>query len=279
MSTQVDMIVESPQPVRRRMPRIPTWVSSLVLLAIFLGGWQLYVTVFNVSAFILPSPAAVVLSWINAMQTKSLWFHTWVTVVETLVGFFIAVIAGVSIGAILGKRPRLEQILNPFIVTTQVVPKVAIVPLFVLWFGFGMTSKVIVAALLAFFPILTNTILGVKSVSLGHRDVMITLNASRFQTFRQLEFPSALPHILTGMEMGIVLATIGAVVGEYLGGNEGLGNLAVKEMNSYDTTKLFAVIIHLSVVGFIFYAAMVACRRSLIPWHESVLVTQKESRS
>jgi NitT/TauT family transport system permease protein len=110
----------------------------------------------------------------------------------------------------------------------------------------------------------------VKSVDRGHREVLISLNASRWQLVTQLEFPSALPYILTGMEMGVVMSIIGAVVGEYLGGNQGLGNLAVKEMNSFNTTALFAVIIHLSLVGFLFYAAIVACRRFLIPWHESV---------
>ncbi len=274
MSTNTET-ASVPATAPRRRWEIPAWVSSLVLLLVLLGGWQAYVSIFEVSAFILPSPTAVIASWVDMLQTRSLWMHTWITVAETFAGFFFAVIFGVVVGAILGKWPKLEQILNPFIVTTQVVPKVAIVPLFVLWFGFGMTSKIVVAGLLAFFPILTNTILGVKSVSLGHRDVMITLNASRLQTFMQLELRSALPYILSGMEMGIVLAIIGAVVGEYLGGNQGLGNLAVKEMNSYDTTRLFAVIIHLSVVGFAFYAAMVALRRIFIPWHESVLMIRK----
>ncbi len=274
MSTNTETAAVPPTAARRRW-EIPAWISSFALLLVLLGGWQAYVSLFEISAFILPSPVAVLVSWFDMLQTRSLWIHTWITVAETLAGFFFAVIFGVIVGAILGKWPKLEQILNPFIVTTQVVPKVAIVPLFVLWFGFGMTSKIVVAGLLAFFPILTNTILGVKSVSLGHRDVMITLNASRLQTFLQLELRSALPYILSGMEMGIVLAIIGAVVGEYLGGNQGLGNLAVKEMNSYDTTRLFAVIIHLSVVGFAFYAAMVALRRIFIPWHESVLITRK----
>ena len=124
--------------------------------------------------------------------------------------------------------PRLEKMLNPFIVATQVVPKVALVPLFVVWFGFGITSKVVIAAVLAFFPILLNTLLGVKSVDRGHREVLASLNASRWQSIIELEFPSALPYILTGMEVGVVLAIIGAVVGEYLGGSQGLGNLAVQ---------------------------------------------------
>jgi NitT/TauT family transport system permease protein len=149
---------------------------------------------------------------------------------------------------------------------------VALVPLFVVWFGFGITTKVIVAAVLAFFPIFSNTVLGVKSVELGHRDVMQSLNASRLQIFLKLDLPSALPYILTGMEVGIVLAVIGAVVGEYLGGNEGLGYMAVASMNAYDTTQLFAVIIQLTLLGFLLYLAIGALRRWLIPWHHSVFV-------
>lgn len=119
----------------------------------------------------------------------------------------------------------------------------AFVPLFVVWFGFGMTSKVIVAAVLAFFPILTNTVLGVKSIDGGHRDVMTSLTASRMAVFRRLELPSALPYILAGMEVGIVLAVIGAIVGEYLGGDSGLGYLLISKMNAYETDGLFAVMI------------------------------------
>jgi NitT/TauT family transport system permease protein len=254
-------------PNRRR--ELPPWLGSVILFLLFLGVWELYVRAFHVSALILPPPTAVFAAWIVSLAKAETWYHTWITVWETILGFFFASLAGVGLGALLAKMPRLEKMLNPFIVATQVVPKVALVPLFVVWFGFGLTSKVVIASVLAFFPILLNTLLGVKSVDRGHREVLTSLNASRWQSVTQLEFPSALPYILTGMEIGVVLSIIGAVVGEYLGGNEGLGNLAVRDMNSYDTTALFAVIIHLALVGFIFYAAIVALRRVLIPWHES----------
>ena len=260
-------------PVQRRRSvsaSIPSWVGSLLLLAIFLAGWEAYVRWFEVSRFLLPPPSTVMDAWVRSLGSTTIWVHTWVTVQETALGFVFAAVAGVGLGVILGKSPRLEKMLNPFIVATQVVPKVALVPLFVVWFGFGLTPKVVIAAILAFFPILVNTVLGVKSVDPGHREVLITLNASRWQTLTQLELPSALPYVLTGMEMGVVLSIIGAVVGEYLGGNVGLGNLAVKEMNSFNTTALFAIIVHLSILGFIFYAVIVGCRRFAIPWHESV---------
>jgi NitT/TauT family transport system permease protein len=164
----------------------------------------------------------------------------------------------------------LELTLNPFIVATQVIPKVALVPLFVVWFGFGVTSKVIVAAVLAFFPILTNTVLGVKSIDEGHRDVMTSLNATRWQIFRRLELPSALPYIITGLEVGIVLAIIGAIVGEYLGGNLGLGRMLIERMNAFEMDEMFAILIHMSMLGFLLYFSIGVLRRLLIPWHGSV---------
>jgi NitT/TauT family transport system permease protein len=257
---------------KKKKKEIPASVGSLVLLALFLGGWEFYVREFGVSKLILPAPSLVIGAWYDSLKVPSTWYHTWITAWETLLGFFFALILGVALGALIGKSARLEKMLNPFIVATQVVPKVALVPLFVVWFGFGITSKVVIAAVLAFFPIMLNTALGVKSVDRGYREVLSSLNASRIQKITQLEFPSALPYILTGMEVGVVLSIIGAVVGEYLGGSEGLGNLAVKEMNSYNTTALFAVIMHLSVLGFVFYAVVVGLRRFLIPWHESAQV-------
>jgi NitT/TauT family transport system permease protein len=122
---------------------------------------------------------------------------------------------------------------------------------------------------LAFFPILTNTALGVKSIDEGHRDVMTSLNATRWQVFRRLELPSALPYIITGLEIGIVLAIIGAIVGEYLGGNAGLGHLLIARLNAFETDQMFAVLMHMSILGFLFYFSIGALRRLLIPWHAS----------
>jgi NitT/TauT family transport system permease protein len=248
---------------------IPSWVGSLIILVVFLAIWEGYVDFFNVSKLVLPPPSEVVVAWFGFLKSSSVWFHTGVTAWETFLGFVFASIFGVGLGFLLGKMPRLERMLNPFVIATQVIPKVALVPLFVVWFGFGITSKVVIASILAFFPILLNTVLGIKSVDTGHEEVMKSVNATRWQRLTQLDFPSSLPYILTGMEVGVVLSIIGAVVGEYLGGNSGLGNLAVKEMNSYNTTALFAVIMHLSILGFAFYAVVVGLRKYLISWHGS----------
>ncbi len=267
---------ESPARRKRRFKWPLTSIGTVALLIAFLGIWEGYVRIFEVSSLILPPPSMVLVSlWDICLEAKT-WGHVWVTVYETVLGFVIACFIGVGLGAVLGKIDWLERMLNPFIIATQVVPKVALVPLFVVWFGFGVTSKIVVSAVLAFFPILTNTLLGVKSVDLGHRDVMISLGATRMQTFWRLELPSALPYVLAGMEIGIVLAIIGAVVGEYLGGSQGLGYMAVAAMNAYNTSDLFAVIILLTALGFLFYVLVVGARRAVIPWHESVMVMQRE---
>lgn len=257
---------------RRDRAHVLPWITTPLLALALLLAWHLYVRLSGISGFILPTPLQVWHAYTDEIATPALWGHSWTTVYETVVGFAWATVIGVGLGTVIGRWRWLETSLNPFIVASQVVPKVALVPLFVVWFGFGPVSKVLLAAALAFFPILTNTVLGVKSVDLGHRDVMVALNAPRWKTFTRLELPSALPYVLTGMEVGVVLAIIGAVVGEYLGGNSGLGYLLIAKMNAYETDSLFAVIVHLTLIGFAFYWLMGAARRLLIPWHESVLV-------
>jgi NitT/TauT family transport system permease protein len=246
------------------------WLTAPLILLAFLVGWKLYVDLMGVSRFILPPPEQVGRAFVALVAGKTTGLHAGITLYETVVGFAFALLFGVGLAALLGRLPWLERALMPFVVALQVVPKVALVPLFILWFGFGPGSKVIVAAVLAFFPIFTNTLLGVKSVERGHRDVMDSLNAGRWQSLWLLELPSALPYVLAGMEVGIVLAVIGAVVGEYLGGSEGLGHLAVATLNAFQVDALFAVILLLTVMGFGLWLLVVLLRRAVIPWHESV---------
>jgi NitT/TauT family transport system permease protein len=246
------------------------WVTTPALLFLFLLGWHVYVERSHISPFILPSPMQVASALVELLEDRSTWGHIWVTLEETFSGFLLACLFGVGLGILVGKLRWLEQTLNPFVIASQVVPKVALVPLFIVWFGFGSTSKIIIAAVIAFFPIFTNAVLGVKSIDLGHRDVMTSLNASGVARFYWLDVPSASPYLLTGMEVGIVLALIGCVVAQFLGGNDGLGYLLVAKMNAYQTDLLFAVILLLTIIGFVFYLMIGALRRLLIPWHESV---------
>lgn len=246
------------------------WITTPLLLAAFFVGWHSWVTLFGVSEFVVPLPVDVALSLADVVQDGDMYGHLWFTIRGSVYGFLAAAVFGVTLGVVLGRLPALERALRPFIVSSQVVPKVAFVPLFIFWFGFGIESKVVIAMLLSFFPIFTNTILGMKSVSRSHKDVMLANAASSWQVFRSLEFPSSLPYIMSGFEVGIVFAVIGAIVAEYLGGSSGLGHLAIRSLNALQVDRLFAVIFIMTVMGYGLYLLVVGAKRFAIPWHESV---------
>lgn len=261
---------------RDKLQRLLPWISTPLLLLAIVAGWKLYTSVSGISEFVIPTPEAAWRSLVALVRDPETWtVHVWITLLETLVGFVIAVVSGVAVGAVLGRIYWLELALRPIIVALQVIPKVALIPIFVILFGFGITSKIIIAAILAFFPIMLNVMLGVRSVSPGHREVMRSLDAGRWQTFRHLDFHSTLPYVFAGMEVGIVFALIGAIVGEYLGANEGLGNLVVVSLNALDAPQLFAVIILLAALGSVLYFAVTGIKRLMIPWHESVQAGQR----
>lgn len=249
--------------------RVLSVALPLAMLAAAIGGWHVYVEASDVSAFVLPPPAAVWRAFTSLVRDERTWTHAWVTVREILGGFFAAAVAGVVTGAALGSNRLAERAFSPFLVLLQVVPKVALIPLFILWFGFGLSAKVLVAAIFAYFPVAAATINGVRSVSALHRDLAFVVGASRWQRITLFAVPSALPSILTGLEVAIVLATVGAVVAEYLAGSEGLGWLAVTSLNQLQVDTLFAVVLLLSILGFVLYRGMAAVRRFAIPWHPS----------
>ncbi len=257
---------------RERFMKLLPWISTPLLLIVTVVIWQLSTTAFDISPFVLPPPEAVAQALLEFSRQPDTWLvHARITLVETVVGFGFALVTGVVVGAVLGRIFWLELAVRPLVVALQVIPKVALIPLFVIWFGFGLTSKIIIAAILAFFPIMLNVLLGVRSVEPGHREVMRSLNANRWQTFSSLDFHSTLPYVFAGMEVGIVFALIGAIVGEYLGGNEGLGYMVVVALNALDAPRLFAVIILLAGLGWLLFFAVNGIKRLMIPWHESVI--------
>lgn len=255
---------------RRKLLRVLPWVTTPGLLIVLFIAWELTVKALHTSPLILPPPSRIFESLGGIIVQTSTWQNIQVTVTEIVLGFLFGTLAGVVVGVTLGKLPLLEASVRPLIIAMEVVPKVALIPLFVIWFGFGMTTKVVIAALLAFFPVMLNVLLGVRSVDRGHRDVMQSINASKWQTFTHLEVKSMMPHVFVGMETAIVLSVIGTIVGEYLGGNEGLGHMVVKTLNELNAPALFAVILVLASVGLIMYFIVTSFKRFVIPWHESV---------
>ncbi len=251
----------------RRTLRILLPVLSV---ALFLAGWSAYVRNSEVSAFVLPSPEQIVVALWQMLPDPELWHHVRITVTEAVGGFVIAVVSGIVLGFVMARVPPVEWAAKPFIVLLQLTPKIALAPLFILWFGFGLESKIVIAAALAFFPIFSNALQAFKSVEPGDRDVMTMLQANPWQRFVMLDLPTALPVILTGTEVAVVMAMIGAIVGEFIGGSEGLGYLAVAHLQNLAVPQLFAVIAVLTFVGLLLYGLIAQLRRWLSPWHVSV---------
>ena len=251
----------SPSNQRRFLP--------IAAVIVFLVGWSIYVRTTAISAFVLPPPEAIVAALSKMVFDPQLWSHTLVTVTETVSGFVIAVLLGVFLGFVMARIPPVEWAAKPFVVVFQLIPKIALAPLFILWFGFGLESKIVISAALAFFPVFSNALVAFKSVERGDRDVMVILQARPIQRFVMLELPTALPVILTGMEVAVVLAMIGAIVGEFIGGNEGLGFLAVSYLQNLAVPNLFGVIVLLTLLGLILYAIIGRLRAWLTPWHVS----------
>jgi len=231
--------------------------------------WKGYVHFGEVSPLVLPPPEQVLTALIRLLQDPETYYHLYITLMECVGGFLFAIIFGTLIGQVLGRVAILDTIFKPFVIALQVTPKVALIPLFIVWFGFGLESKIIVSAVLGFFPVFANSYLGAKSVDRGLAEVFVVGRAKQSRRFRLLVIPSSLPYILTGMEMAIVLSIIGAVVAEFVAGTRGLGFLAMHKLNELEVDTLFAVVLVLATIGFTLYFAVGSLRKFLIPWHES----------
>lgn len=228
--------------------------------------WHLAVTVLKVSELIFPGPVQVARSVQLLFSSGEVWPHLWMTLYEILAGFAIGAAAGFVLGAAIGQSPLLEAVLYPYVVAFQTVPKVAVAPLFVLWFGFDSLSKVVITATIVFFPVVANTIVGLRSAPREQIDLMRAFTASQWQVFRMARLPQALPYVFAGLDIGIVLAVIGAIVGEFVGAQAGLGYLILQRNFSMDAAGMFAILIVLSAIGLVLHAFMNALARRVIFW-------------
>jgi NitT/TauT family transport system permease protein len=248
---------------RKHASRIGLALGSLIA---FIALWQAIVWLGGYPAFILPPPAAVAERLASLLSDGSLWRHTWVTLREVLAGLGMGALVAVLLGYGLAHSSVAERVLAPFIVASQSIPVVAIAPLLVIWFGTGLLSKIVVCALTVFFPILVNTVVGVRSVEHDLHDLMRALEANRWQTIWLLEVPAALPVLLGGLKVGATLAVIGAVVGEFVASSEGLGYLVKQGQNLYDTPMIFVGIGTLMVLSTSLYGLVSLVERVLLRW-------------
>lgn len=251
-----------------KMARQNGWLVFLSLL-LALGIWTAVVDWSHLPAFVLPSPAAVGQKFGVTLADGTLLHHTLVTLSEVLSGLLIGSCLATCIGYLLARSRALEQILSPFLVASQAVPTIAIAPLLIIWFGSGMGSKVLICALTVFFPILVNTIIGFRAVPANLRDLMRSLHPNHWQMLKYLEIPAALPILFGGLRIGATLSVIGAIVGEFVGSDQGLGYLINVGRGQYDMALVFVAIFTLIFLALCLYGLALLAEHLSMPWKKS----------
>lgn len=241
-------------------------VSIFVTIFLFLTIWEGVVLIFDFPAFILPSPGQVVQRFAKAIADGSLLENSLTTLLEVFIGLVSGVSLATLLGYVLSKSTFLENVLQPFLVASQAIPTVAIAPLMVIWFGTGLFSKVLICALMVFFPVLVNTIVGLRAVPENLRNLMRSLKATPWQTFRLLELPAAMPVLLGGLRIGATLSVIGAVVGELVGSDSGLGFLINVGRGQYDTALVFVGVLTLVFLALSLYSLVLWLEKKLLRW-------------
>ena len=238
----------------------------IALIVTVLGVWETAVRVFEIPSYILPAPTHVFAALWRGIQSGIYVTHIGVTLTETFLGFILGTALAFILGTGVALSRRVEYFLYPFIVMFQAMPKVALAPLIVVWFGLGLTSKVINAALVAFFPLMVNTIVGLRSADEDRVNLLRSLAASRFQIFWMLQLPNALPYIFAGLEIAMIFALIGAIVAEFVGSEKGLGML-IQSMNfNMDVAGQFSVLFILSLIGLFLNGMITGLRRRVLFW-------------
>ncbi|HET8745796.1 MAG TPA: ABC transporter permease [Ramlibacter sp.] len=239
-------------------------LGSLVLLVALLLAWEAACRLLALPKLVLPPPSAVAVSLWHGLASGYFWPHLRTTVVELLLGAASGCAIGFAAGVALAESSSLRRLLMPYVVASQVVPKLALAPLFVLWFGFGMTSTVVITALICFFPLLENTLTALQQVPPERLELFRMLGATRAQTLWRLKLPSGLPAILAGVRVAVVLALVGAVVGEFIGASRGLGALVIATQGTMDTSLMFAVLVLIAALGMFAYQATLLLERWLL---------------
>ena len=254
----------------KKLPRVVKSRRWLGLASLLIGliAWWAAARFGGLPSFILPSPWQVWTRFLRALSDGSLLLHSGVTLLEVVLGLLGGALFATVTGYFVAKSRTLERVLSPYLVASQAVPLVAIAPLLVIWFGPGMASKVLICALIVFFPVLVNTVVGVRAVPPALHDLMRSLRATRIQILLKLEIPAALPVFLGGLRIGATLSVIGAVVGELVGADMGLGFLVNVGRGQYDTALVFVAVFTLIVLALALYGLVAWAEKKLLKWQE-----------
>jgi len=241
-----------------------TWIPPFLLLGAMVGGWEAFARLGGVENYLLPAPSEVAQALVD--DRHLLLTDTWVTGREVVLGFALALAVGIAIAIVLHLSPLLRRTIYPIVVASQAVPVIVIAPILVIWFGFGIAPKLIVIALICFFPIVVNTLDGLASVDRAQARMLRTLDASRTDVFRHLEWPSALPYLFSGAKIAVAVAVIGAVFGELVGSDAGLGHAIQIGTAELLTARVFAAVFILSAMAIALFGLVAAVERRAVPW-------------
>ena len=270
MRTEAPVATNTPTPHQRRWPG-----ARLLSLALFLAlllVWRGLVHWLHLPPLVLPTPEAVAVSLVRNLWDGFLLPHLWITLYEILLGFCGGSLLGIGLGSLVALSPLSQRVLYPYIIASQAMPKLALAPLFVIWFGFGVFPKALIAALIAFFPLFENTLTGLREVEAEAVDLFRMLGASRWDVFLKLRLPHAVPYLFAGLRVAIVLSVVGAVVGEYIGASRGLGALIIASQGTMDTTLMFAIFVLLTVLGMVALSTGWLCERWILARRSRVVV-------
>ena len=245
----------------------PELVSVPVFGAGFILAWEIWVRIGKIPAFLMPGPVLIVRTlWLRLISNGLIVPHLLLTLREILIGYVIAIAAGITLGTLVSQIYIVERTFKPYIIAFAAVPKIALAPLFIIWFGFGIASKIVIVVLVAFFPMLINTINGLNSADAMTIELFKSLGADRWQTFRMLKVPNAMPYLFAWLDIGAVFAVTGAIVAEFVGSQGGLGHLALKMQYEFNIPGYFAVLFVIVPLGLIMHFIVTAAQKRVVFW-------------
>ncbi|MEQ8444403.1 MAG: ABC transporter permease [Pelagibacterium sp.] len=246
------------------MRNVTQTIYPIIGLAVILLVWQGYTDLFNINTIVLPSPIDI--SYATIVNFHILLRHLWPTLLECVLGFALAIGIGIPMAVAVSNSRALNLTLYPILIAMQSVPKVAVAPIIIVWFGLGIESKLAIAFLVAFFPIVVDTATGLRSTPKGLLELARSLRASRWQVFYKVQLPAALPFVFAGAKVAVTLTVIGAVIGEFVGSSEGLGNLLLTANSQLNGALAWAALVWLSLLGIALFGAVVLVERLVMPW-------------
>ena len=244
---------------------LSAWLPAAVFV-LLIALWESVARLALVDPMVLPAPSDIAANFVDGFRSGIYTKNLQITLVQAFSGFALACVLGIGIGSIASFSERFSRALQPILIAVEATPKIALAPLIIVWFGYGIGSKIVLAGAIAFFPVFISTAAGLRAAEPGRLDVLRALGASRFQLFRMVALPSAVPHIFAGINVAVVLALLGTIVGEFMGAKEGLGTLILYANGNLDTARVFSILLVLAATGLVLHWIIGAIRRRLLFW-------------